>query len=249
MVHDLAVTQVFGRDLGHFLISQGEVPDVDVLLHPLHMDGLGDDGHVPLGTPAEGHLGRDLAVLFAGVLLSGTFYIMSVDNSLFGQAVGKQIDNGSDMGTFTPTDKPNAPMGVARGIHPGRVAWAHDPQAAVWDGKHGLYSDADNNSQTRVCDMMEGVIISLTHQKTIDRAWDELFRTFNKKKGKGATGYKEGEKIADRYEVTWSSLFVNRWKDGQEQRNNMTEFAFSKATSDPEGFKAGLKEKIEILMK
>ena len=60
---------------------------------------------------------------------------------------------------------------------------------------------------------------------------------------------KEGEKIADRYEVTWSSLFVNRWKDGQEQRNNMTEFAFSKATSDPEGFKAGLKEKIEILMK
>ena len=67
MVHDLAVTQVFGRDLGHFLISQGEVPDVDVLLHPLHMDGLGDDGHVPLGTPAEGHLGRDLAVLFAGL--------------------------------------------------------------------------------------------------------------------------------------------------------------------------------------
>ena len=60
---------------------------------------------------------------------------------------------------------------------------------------------------------------------------------------------KEGEKIADQYEVTWSSLFVNRWKDGQEQRNNMTEFAFSKATSDPEGFKAGLKEKIEILMK
>ena len=59
----------------------------------------------------------------------------------------------------------------------------------------------------------------------------------------------EGEKVADRYEVTWSSLFVNRWQDGQEQRNNMTEFAFSKAVSDPEGFKAGLKEKIETLMK
>ena len=90
MVHDLAVTQVFGRDLGHFLISQGEVPDVDVLLHPLHMDGLGDDGHVPLGTPAEGHLGRDLAVLFAGVLLSGTFYIMSVDNSLLPVSVSSE---------------------------------------------------------------------------------------------------------------------------------------------------------------
>lgn len=59
----------------------------------------------------------------------------------------------------------------------------------------------------------------------------------------------EGEKVADRYEVTWSSLFVNCWKEGKETRNNMTEFAFSKAVNDPEGFKAGLKEKIEALMK
>ena len=27
---------------------------------------------------------------------------------------------------------------------------------------------------------------------------------------------KEGEKIADKYEVTWSSLFINKWTDGQE---------------------------------
>ena len=54
---------------------------------------------------------------------------------------------------------------------------------------------------------------------------------------------KEGEKIADQYEFTWSSLFVNRWKDGQEQRNNDRILLFSKATSDPEGFKAGLKKK------
>jgi len=33
----------------------------------------------------------------------------------------------------------------------------------------------------------------------------------------------EGEQIADRYEVTWSSLFINKWKDGEETRNNMTE--------------------------
>lgn len=60
---------------------------------------------------------------------------------------------------------------------------------------------------------------------------------------------KEGEKIADRYEVTWSSLFVNQWKDGQEKRNNMTDFAFEKATGDSDGFKAGLKAKIEELLK
>lgn len=60
---------------------------------------------------------------------------------------------------------------------------------------------------------------------------------------------KEGEKVADTYEVTWSSLFVNRWKGGKEIRNNMTDFAFSKAVGDKAGFKAGLKAKIEELIK
>ena len=137
-----------------------------------------------------------LSVLLIGVLASGTLYVMSVDNSLMGQVIRKQIDNGTDMGRFIPIDAPNTPMGVAKGIHPGRVAWAYDPKAAAWDGKHGLYSDADNNSQTRGNDMLEGVIIALTNQKTIDKAWDELFRLFNYKKGKGAVSYKKGEKIA-----------------------------------------------------
>ena len=76
-----------------------------------------------------------LSVLAVGILLSGTLYIMSVDNSLMGQVIRKQIDNGTDMGRFVPIDAPNTPMGVAKGIHPGRVAWAHDPKAAAWDGK------------------------------------------------------------------------------------------------------------------
>ena len=54
----------------------------------------------------------------------------------------------------------------------------------------------------------------------------------------------EGEKIADRYEVTWSSLFVNKWKGGKETRNNMTEFAFGNARKNPDAFKKGLANKI-----
>lgn len=46
----------------------------------------------------------------------------------------------------------------------------------------------------------------------------------------------EGEQVADSYEVTWSSLFVNRWSNGTETRNNMTDFAFDKAMGDAEGF-------------
>lgn len=59
----------------------------------------------------------------------------------------------------------------------------------------------------------------------------------------------QGEKIADKYEVTWSSLFVNRWKNGKESKNNMTEFGFSNAKRTPETFKTGLKKKITELLK
>lgn len=59
----------------------------------------------------------------------------------------------------------------------------------------------------------------------------------------------EGEKIADKYEVTWSSLFVNQWQEGREICNNMTEFGFNNARKDPEGFKKGLTEKIRQSLK
>ncbi|OKY84202.1 MAG: thioredoxin [Bacteroidales bacterium 52_46] len=54
----------------------------------------------------------------------------------------------------------------------------------------------------------------------------------------------EGEKVADIYEVTWSSLFVNKWKDGKETRSNLTEFGFANARNNPEGFKKCLADKI-----
>ena len=57
------------------------------------------------------------------------------------------------------------------------------------------------------------------------------------------------EKIADKYEVSWSSLFVNGWKKGKETKNNLTEFAFSYAKSSPAQFKTGLKKKIDELLK
>lgn len=58
----------------------------------------------------------------------------------------------------------------------------------------------------------------------------------------------EGEALADKYEVTWSSLFVNRWQDGKETVNNLTEFAFANARSNPAKFKAELKAEIEKLL-
>lgn len=58
----------------------------------------------------------------------------------------------------------------------------------------------------------------------------------------------QGEKTADKYEVTWASLFVNKWKNGKEVRNDMTKFGFSHARKSPDNFKAGLKKKINELL-
>lgn len=60
---------------------------------------------------------------------------------------------------------------------------------------------------------------------------------------------KEGEKIADKYEVTWSSLYINKWKGGKEVKSNMTDFGFSYAKGSPKVFKAGVKNKIDELSK
>lgn len=59
----------------------------------------------------------------------------------------------------------------------------------------------------------------------------------------------EGEALADKYEVSWSSLYVNKWKDGKETRNDMTKFGFSNARSNPDVFKKGLSDKIRQSLK
>lgn len=59
----------------------------------------------------------------------------------------------------------------------------------------------------------------------------------------------EGEKIADKYEAAWSSLFVNKWKGGKESRKNLTEFGFGNARNNPDGFKKGLADIIRQSLK
>lgn len=59
----------------------------------------------------------------------------------------------------------------------------------------------------------------------------------------------ENEALADKYEVTWSSLFVCRWKGSKETSENLTEFAFGNARTAPEAFKNGLAIRIRELQK
>ena len=93
--------------------------------------------------------------------------------------------------------------------------------------------------------------------RAIEQLTNEVLEaTFRNQIDKGAVVYKvidiskkENGQIADKYEVTWSSLFVNGWKDGKENVNNMTEFSFSNARKSPDKFKEGIKNKVDELLK
>jgi len=92
--------------------------------------------------------------------------------------------------------KPNEPLGEGRGIFPGRVAWVHAPGVARWDGKTGLWVEDRWNDQYKADAMISEAVLQLTGEKTVRKAWQALFRHFNKTHGRGSRGYRKGEKIA-----------------------------------------------------
>ncbi len=91
--------------------------------------------------------------------------------------------------------EPLSPLGVPRGIVPGRVTWAHDPKAVTWDGSGSWWKDANNN-QAVIDRMVFHSIRGLTNQKSDAQAWSAIFHYFNRTHGRGNAGYKTGEKIA-----------------------------------------------------
>ena len=97
---------------------------------------------------------------------------------------------------FEPIDEPNFPMGIARGIFPGRVAWAHNPEAVNWDGESGYWWQDANNDQDAINAMLSDVLQSLSGADTDEAAWTAIFTYFNQQHDQGAVGYRAGEKIA-----------------------------------------------------
>ncbi len=89
----------------------------------------------------------------------------------------------------------NAPIGVAKGIHPGRVVWVHDPEVSNWDGSSTYWWDPNYTDQTVANNMMFRAIRGVAGTPDIDEAWDMIFRHFNQEKGRGDVGYTAGEKI------------------------------------------------------
>ena len=94
------------------------------------------------------------------------------------------------------TVETNKPIGVAKGIFPGRVAWAHNPKAANWDGVTGFWWDDKYNPQNEVNKLLTNTLTTLTGQKSEANAWKAIFKYFNKNRNRGDKGYQQNEKIA-----------------------------------------------------
>ena len=107
----------------------------------------------------------------------------------------------SDSRTLAQASVAYGPLGQGRGIFPGRVVWVHDPNATSWAGRSYPW-DPLYTSQTHVDDMAAQAIRLLAGETEDRRAWDAIFKHFNRERGKGATGYMPGQKIAIKINLT-----------------------------------------------
>jgi len=91
--------------------------------------------------------------------------------------------------------EPNAPIGEAKGIHPGRVVWVHNPDATDWVPGVGHWWEPVHTIQSEVDGMMSRAVRSLTGEASDAAAWNALIRHFNNTHGRGDVGYSLGEKV------------------------------------------------------
>jgi hypothetical protein len=92
----------------------------------------------------------------------------------------------------------NQPIGVGKGVFPGRVAWVHDVNATDENCPNTFndywYEDGNTN-QTVVSSMLSEVLQLYTEKESDEAAWDTIFKYYNTQHGKGNVGYQAGEKI------------------------------------------------------
>lgn len=89
----------------------------------------------------------------------------------------------------------------------------------------------------------------------IEKNTQELLETtFADRLKNGEVVYKsiditEEETLADKYEVSWSSLIIVDYdKNGKEETSNLTEFAFGNARTNPDNFKKGVAKQINKML-
>ena len=110
---------------------------------------------------------------------------------------------------FEPKER-NVPLGIGRGIFPGRVVWAHDPKAAHWSGHIESTTDQwwmdASTDQKRVDAMLSATLRQLTGAPTDDAAWKKIFDYYNHRvRNLENRGYQPGEIVAVKVNLNNSS--------------------------------------------
>lgn len=96
---------------------------------------------------------------------------------------------------LTPKEGANNPLGVGQGIFPGRVVWHQSFESTKWDGQSGHWWDEASIDQKVVDGMFSRTLQSLTGTGSDAKAWDQLFRHYNRTAGRGDRGFRKGERI------------------------------------------------------
>ena len=99
----------------------------------------------------------------------------------------------------------NAPIGVAKGIYPGRVVWVMDKDAtneSCTNTDNDYWFMDGNTDQAVVEKMLADGIKKVSGKNTPTKAWDAIFKYFNSNHNKGSVGYKSGEKIVVKINCT-----------------------------------------------
>jgi len=92
----------------------------------------------------------------------------------------------------------NQPIGVGKGVFPGRVAWVHNANATnenCTNYFNDYWFQNENTNQTVVNNMLSEVLQLYTGKETDENAWATIFKYYNTQHGKGSVGYQAGEKI------------------------------------------------------
>ena len=140
------------------------------------------------------------------------YLVVVVMVATIGYGIAQIADDNFVPNTTVP-EGVNNPMGVAKGIYPGRVAWTQDFNATSWDEENGIWWDDNATSQTETDKMMSTTLRNLTGAKTDKEAWKKLFEYNNKMNGRGNKNYSKGEKIVVKLNMNAIHNVTDEWKN------------------------------------
>jgi hypothetical protein len=124
-------------------------------------------------------------------LLAGLLIVIAIITTIGVVA----INPGKTSAAFSSPEGPNAPMGVAKGIYPGRVTWTRNLSATTWDGTTSFWWEDRFTNPAIIEGMVSNSLHDLTGTSTDAAAWDAIFKFYNQNHGKGNVGYNSSETI------------------------------------------------------